>query len=192
MLGVGVHTGEIRYDLLPMVLAAVASMVTVLGALLVAGRVPTTLRLILGGLIAGLGAGLAHFLGMSSVGVQGSVQLNIALAAAAAAVGVVSMSTLLWGASRLDNMFTLTGVALLFAITINVMHYIGLAGVQVHLDPMAVQPSGRDLFTLFVPVFVLGTLSMAIPITAVLVAPDRSGRPQPAGRAERPVPQPVG
>ncbi|MBF6330579.1 MHYT domain-containing protein [Nocardia transvalensis] len=186
MLGVGVSRGDIRYDVGRMGLAAVLSVVSVLGGLLVVGRAPTPQRLAGGSTVMGLGLGLMHFLGMGAIRVQGSVVLHplSAIAATLLAIGVSAL--LLITTTRHRPLITLAGVGLIFAIALTALHYLGLAGVQVRLDPAARQPTGDDLFTLFVPVFVLGTLSLAVPITAVLVAPDRSRSPRTATTEPQP------
>ncbi|MBB5914629.1 NO-binding membrane sensor protein with MHYT domain [Nocardia transvalensis] len=199
MLGVGVPVGTIRYDVTSMVLAAVLAVISVLGGLLISGRGTDPARLAGGGVVMGLGLGLMHYLGMNAVGVQGSFEMNLASTAGATAIAVVVSLGVLWVTSRFRAMPILVGAALVFALAIIGLHYLGLAGVRVEVDPAVLQPPGEDLFGLFVPVFALGTLSLAIPITAILVAPDRSRSARPTvempsdtAPAPRRTPTPVG
>ncbi|PPJ30213.1 hypothetical protein C5E45_10605 [Nocardia nova] len=211
MLGIGVSTGEIRYDIARMVVATVVAVAAVLAGLVITGKGSTLVRVITGGVVMGLGIGIMHLLAMGAIRVQGSVDVNIWMSLAAGALAIVASIGLLWATTRFGTMLPLAGAAVLYALAITAVHYLGQAGVQVHLDTAVGQPDGDDLFTLFVPVFVVGTLSLAVPITAVLVAPDRTGttrsrqlaqaansaagqtsspagKARPAGRA----PQPVG
>lgn len=176
MLGVDVSRGVIRYSVGHMIIAAVLAVVSVLGGLLIVGREPALPRLAAGSAVAGLGLGLMHLLGMNAIRVQGSVSLNPFGAFGATVLAVAAAALVLFTTTRPHSMLVLVGVATSFAIAVCGLHYLGLAGVRVRLDPAAPPPPGDDLFTLFVPVFVLGTLSLAIPITAVLVAPDRTRR----------------
>lgn len=178
MLGLGVSSGEIRYGVTAMVAAVILSALSVLAGLVIAGRDAVLSRIAGGGAVMGIGLGIAHRLAMGAVGVQGSVSVNIWLSVAAAAVAIAASIGLLWATMRYRSMIVLAGVAVVYAVAVTALHYIGQAGVDVQLDPTDGPPAGDDLFTLFVPVFVMGTLSLAIPITAVLVAPDRSGTAQ--------------
>ncbi|WP_227979761.1 MHYT domain-containing protein [Nocardia spumae] len=175
MLGVGVSTGEIRYDITAMVVAALIAVAAVLAGLLIAGRESTLARVIGGGAVMGIGIGVMHMLAMGAVRVQGSADVNIWLSVAAGALAVATSIGLLWATTHTRSILLLAGVAVLYALAITAVHYLGQAGLHVDLDSASGEPDGEDLFTLFVPVFVVGTLSLAVPITAVLVAPDRTG-----------------
>ncbi|WP_024802202.1 MHYT domain-containing protein [Nocardia sp. BMG51109] len=184
MLGVGVPVGEIRYDVTRMVISAVLAVAAVLAGLLISGQLTEPARLAGGTAVMGLGLGLTHYLAMGAVRVQGSVETNLGAAAGAAALAVVASLGVLWTTTRFHPLPILVGVAVLYAAAVVALHYLGLAGVRVQVDPAVLQPDGEDLFTLFVPVFALGTLSLAIPITAILVAPDRSRSPRPTVPAQ--------
>ncbi|MBF6172660.1 MHYT domain-containing protein [Nocardia blacklockiae] len=179
MLGVEVPVGTIRYDVARMVLAAVLAVASVLAGLLIVGRTTDPARLAGGTAAMGLGLGLMHYLGMDAIRVQGAVTANWVSAAGATALAVAISAGVLWTVSRFRSLPVLTGVALVFAAAVTGLHYIGLAGIRVEIDPAVLAPAGEDLFSLFVPVFAVGTLSLAIPITAILVAPDRSRSPRP-------------
>jgi NO-binding membrane sensor protein with MHYT domain len=65
------------------------------------------------------------------------------------------------------------------------MHYTGMAAVRVTVDPAAPAPGGPEVFSFLFPVFVIGLLALAVPITAVMLSSDR-------GAAEsRSAPEPV-
>ncbi|NKY84947.1 MHYT domain-containing protein [Nocardia veterana] len=175
MLGIGVSSGEVRYDVTRLVVGAVIAVAGVLAGLVIAGRAGALPRVVGGGVVMGVGIGVMHMLAMGAIRVRGSVEVNIWLSLAAAVLAVAASVGLVWATTRLRAMVALAGVALLYALAVTAMHYLGQAGVHVDLDAAVGQPTGEDLFTLFVPVFVMGTLSLAVPITAVLVAPDRTG-----------------
>ncbi|WP_063905864.1 MHYT domain-containing protein [Nocardia kruczakiae] len=175
MLGVGVSAGEIRYDIARMVVATAVAVAAVLAGLVITGKVSTLVRVITGGVVMGIGIGIMHLLAMGAIRVQGSVDVNIWMSLSAGALAVAASIGVLWATTRFHAMLPLAGAAALYALAVTAIHYLGQAGVHVHLDTAVGQPDGDDLFTLFVPVFVMGTLSLAVPITAVLVAPDRTG-----------------
>jgi len=53
------------------------------------------------------------------------------------------------------------------------MHYTGMAAVRVTVDHGAPVPGGLEVFSFLFPVFVIGLLALAVPITAVMLASDR-------------------
>ncbi|WP_067886309.1 hypothetical protein [Nocardia vaccinii] len=184
MLGVGLPGGVVRYDLMQRIAALVAAPVGLLAGLIIAGDDRKPVRLAIGGLVAGLCLGLMNYLGLNSLTVQGTTTISPGFMAGCTVLLVVGAAGLLW-ATRWRVTTALVAISVVYAGAIIGIHYLGLAGVSVHIDPAMPQPSGRDLFTMFIPIFVVATMSLAIPITAVLVAPDRTGRLQPEARAKR-------
>ncbi|WP_216892725.1 hypothetical protein [Nocardia alni] len=187
MLSVGLPGGLIHYDLLqgagPLALMPIA----ILAGLLIVGRTPKPLRLTGGALVIGLALSLTNYLAVYAMDVQGSITISPAITAGCTVAAVVVAFGLLW-ATRLRGTLPLIGVSVMYAAAVVGIRYLGLAGVSIHLDPAMPPPGGRDLFMAFIPIFAIGVGSLAIPITAVLVAPDRAGRLQPPPRQRRPRP----
>lgn len=184
LLGVGVSGGTIHYDLLRRGAALVLTPVAVLAALFIVGRTPKLPRLGVGALVMGLGLGAGNYFVLSALEVQGTITIGPAYVAGHTVLSMVVAFGLLY-AMRLRSAAALLGVAVLYAAAIVGMHYLALSGLSIRLDPAMPQPGGQDLFTVFIPVFAIGVMSLAIPITAVLVAPDRAGRLQPEPRKPR-------
>ncbi|MCX4097075.1 MHYT domain-containing protein [Nocardia sp. alder85J] len=176
MLGVAPPDGTARYDLLRTVGGAVLAIASILAGLLLAGRQPRTGKLMLAAVVSGLGLGLTHLLAVAAIRVQGSIDVAAGASIGVLIVAIVIAAAMLWAPLGLRSAGLLTATAAAIALAVTGMHYLGLIGLALHADKAALPPSGEDLFTLFVPVFVLGTLSLAVPITAVLVSPDRTGR----------------
>ncbi|WP_378734083.1 MHYT domain-containing protein [Nocardia brasiliensis] len=173
MLGVSVRGSLIRYDVLNVAGAAVVSVLAVWAALAINGSAPRIPRLVAAGLVMGAGLGLMHFLALDAVRIQGSTKLTPMLLLAATAIAVVISLAALWFTQTWRSLPALIGAALLFAVGVAGMHYTDLAGLRTQLSATGSMPPGEDLFGFFVPVFVLGMLSLAIPISAILIAPDR-------------------
>ena len=184
MLGVAAPVGEIRYDVPRMVIAAVLAVAAVLGGLLICGQSTEPRRLAGGTAVMGLGLALVHYIGMSAIRVQGSVELNLGATASATVLIVAASRVVLWATTQFRSLTILLGVALAYAVAVIAVHYLGLAGVAVEVNQNVLQSDGEDLFTLFVPIFAVGTLSLAVPITAMLVAPDRSRSSRPTVATE--------
>ncbi len=184
MLGVGLPTGVVRYDLMQRVAALVVAPVGVLAGLIIAGDDRKPVRLGIGALVAGLCLGLMNYLGLSSLAVQGTTTISPAIIAGCTVLLVVLVAALLW-TTRVHVTTALVGASVVYAGAVIGILYLGLSGLTVRIDPAMPQPAGRDLFTMFIPIFVVATMSLAVPITAVLVAPDRTGRLQPESRTKR-------
>lgn len=58
-------------------------------------------------------------------------------------------------------------------VAVTGMHYTGMAAVRVTVDHTAPLPGGPEVFSFLFPVFVIALLALVIPITAVMLAPDR-------------------
>lgn len=173
MLGVAVPGSLVRYDVWSVAAAGVVSVLAVWVALVLAGRTLNIARLIGAGVVMGGGFGLMHFLALDAMHIQGSTELQPALFVGAVAIAIVISLATLWFTQPRRPLVLLVGAALVFAAAIAGMHYTDLVGLRITLAKANSTPPGEDLFGFFVPAFVLGMLSLAIPISAILIAPDR-------------------
>ncbi|MFI6868284.1 hypothetical protein [Nocardia sp. NPDC050406] len=173
LLGVGAKGSQIRYDNTSIILFSTLSGMTVLAALIVVGRTLNTVRLAVGTAIMATGLGSIEVLMLAAMRVQGSVNHNPLAYIAVYAIAILVSAATLWFSLTVRSQFLLAGGAMLYALAVIGMTYSGLAGLSFDIDPAAAAPPGVDLFTWFVPTFIIGTLSLAVPITAILVAPDR-------------------
>ncbi|WP_051027399.1 MHYT domain-containing protein [Nocardia higoensis] len=180
MLGVApTDDGVIRYESTRLVTAGVIAVVAVLGALLILGTKADLPRLGAAGLTMGLGTTIMLFVAMNGVHVRGSVRTAWWAVVVAALIAIAIATATLWFVLRRTPIRVLVAASVLFAVGTLGMHYVRLAGMAIELDESIARPLGDDLFGFLVPMFVLGMLSLAVPITAVLVAPDRRLRSTP-------------
>ncbi|MFD6161673.1 MHYT domain-containing protein [Nocardia sp. NPDC060256] len=173
MLGVTVPGSLVRYDVWSVTAAAVVPVLAVWAALLIMGKTLNIPRLIGAGAVMGGGFGLMHYLALDAMHIQGSITVRPLLLTGAVAIAIVLSLATLWFTQPRRPLAVLAGAALVFAAGIAGMHYTDLLGVQIDLAKANSTPPGEDLFGFFVPAFVLGMLSLAIPISAILIAPDR-------------------
>ncbi|PXX68499.1 NO-binding membrane sensor protein with MHYT domain [Nocardia tenerifensis] len=173
MLGVTVPGSLVRYDVWSVALAAVVSVLGVWAALVIQGRTLNIPRLIGAGVVMGAGFGLMHYLALGAMHIQGSISLKPLLFCGAVAIAIVISLGTLWFTQPRRPLAMLAGAAVVFAAGIAGMHYTDLVGVEIDLATANSTPPGEDLFGFFVPAFALGMLSLAIPISAILIAPDR-------------------
>ena len=173
MLGFTTPGMPVRYDVTQTVLSAILAIVAVFCGLLIFG-VRTRFawwRLLLGGLVTGLAVNLMHYTGMAAVRVQGSIDYNPGLVLLSVLIAVVAASAAFWFTVAFDRSLYRLLAGFVMAIAVVGMHYTGMAAVSTHLSMSAPIPSGVDVYSFLLPVFVLAGLATALIICAVLTAP---------------------
>ncbi|WP_433601310.1 MHYT domain-containing protein [Nocardia sp. CA-135953] len=173
LLGLDFSGTAARFDVGKMIAAMVTSFVAVFVALIIIGRRLQLARLIPGGLVMGFGIGLTLYLGLGSIRIQGSIDISPWLAAVAMAVAVLTGVGTLWSFQALHGLLARAATVLLFAVGVAGMYYAGAAAIDASIDTTAKAPDGLTLFEFVFPMFVVGSLALTVPISAVLIAPDR-------------------
>ena len=185
MLGFAIPNSVVRYNLGWTVASAALSISAVFVGLITIGRTVNLPRLIAGGVITGLAVALMHYTGMWAVQIQGTIAYNKGLVALSILIAVVAATAALWFTLVLESPVLRFAAGLVMGVAVVGMHYTGMAAVRVDVDHAAAVPGGLEVFSFLFPVFVIGLLALAVPITAVMLASDR-------GAAEkRPAPRPV-
>ncbi len=176
MLGVNGPGGAVfRYDITRLLGAAVLAGLAIFAGLIFLGDRLQWPRLIGSALAMSAGLALTMYVGMDAIQVRGSVELKWApIIGSIALLTCLSLITL-WFVLHAWPLSALAGGALVFGLAVIGAHYLWLAGIDIRVDSRISVPDGEDLFTFLVPMFVVGMLSLAVPITAVLIAPDRRG-----------------
>ena len=176
MLGFTTPGNPVRYDIPRTALSAVMSVGAVFLGLLVFGiRGRFSLwRLLVAGAITGLAVALMHYTGMWAVQIQGTIGYSTGLVLLSVGIAVVAATAALWFTVAVDRVVLRVVAGLIMGFAVTGMHYTGMAAVQVRLDADAAAPAGVEVFSFLFPVFVLAAVALAVPITAVLLAPPRT------------------
>ncbi|MEU1550363.1 MHYT domain-containing protein [Nocardia sp. NPDC005745] len=190
MLGLKVPGSAMRYDPGRLIAALVVSIAAVFAALLIIGRTPRLTLLLPGGLVLGLGIGVTHYLGIGSLEIQGSVGVTTWLAAVSAVIGVITATATLWLFQTMRFPLARAATVLLFGVGVSATYYTALSALHFDVDRTAKVPGGVELFDFVFPMFVIGLLALTVPISAVLIAPDRRELAGPP-KVRRPKLQPV-
>ncbi|GAA0617761.1 MHYT domain-containing protein [Kutzneria viridogrisea] len=162
MLGFAVTDSPVRYSVpLTALSAVVAVLVVGIGlSMITFGRFGLP-RLVLAGVIAGVGVAFMHYLGMAALEFQGEISYDPVLAAVSVVLAVAAATAALWCTVRVRSTAARTGSGLLLAVAVTGMHYTGMAGVAVTVDSSGPAPTGADVFDLVFPVFVISGLIIA-------------------------------
>jgi NO-binding membrane sensor protein with MHYT domain len=182
MLGFAIPNGVVRYHLGWTIASAALAIVAVFIGLLTIGRSVNIFRLILGGVITGLAVALMHYTGMWAMQIQGSISYDRNLVILSVAIAVVAATAALLFTLVLKSPAMRFAAGLVMGLAVTGMHYTGMAAIRVSVDKAAPVPQGFEVFSFLFPVFVIGLLALVLPITAVMLAPDRGA----AGEALRP------
>jgi NO-binding membrane sensor protein with MHYT domain len=173
MLGFAIPNSVVRYHLGWTVASAVLSISAVFIGLITIGRTVHLPRLIAGGVITGLAVALMHYTGMWAVQIQGAIAYDKGLVALSIVIAVVAATAALWFTLVLESLALRFVAGLVMGVAVVGMHYTGMAAVRVSVDHAAPLPAGPEVFSFLFPVFVIGLLALAVPITAVMLAPER-------------------
>lgn len=174
MLGFAIPNGVVRYNLGWTVASAVLSISAVFVGLITIGRTVHLPRLVAGGVITGCAVALMHYTGMWAVQIQGAISYDKFLVALSILIAVVAATAALWFTLVLESPLLRFVAGLVMGVAVVGMHYTGMAAVRVTVDHGAPVPGGLEVFSFLFPVFVIGLLALAVPITAVMLAPDRA------------------
>jgi NO-binding membrane sensor protein with MHYT domain len=126
-----------------------------------------------------------HYTGMWAVQTQGTIAYDKGLVALSILIAVVAATAALWFTLVLESPVLRFVAGLVMGVAVVGMHYTGMAAVRVTVDHGAPVPGGLEVFSFLFPVFVIGLLALAVPITAVMLASDRGATDSPS--APRPV-----
>jgi NO-binding membrane sensor protein with MHYT domain len=171
MLGFGVPGEIVRYSVPETVASALLAVVVMWGGLFVTGYSDRTRRLVLGGLLIGLGIASMHFAGMAAMRMPGSVSYDPAWLLLSTVVAIVGGIAALWSVLRLRGIWPAVGASMITAAAIGGMHYAGMAGIRMTGQPMAVPVAGAPAAGFLLPaVVIIGTLIFLISF-AVALAP---------------------
>ncbi|MFC9875403.1 MHYT domain-containing protein [Nocardia salmonicida] len=185
LLAMRVNDSTVRYNVALGAAALAIAVVGVLAGLLISGRTTQAPRLIIGGLTMGLSVGLSTYLTLDALAVQGTVEESLGLIGVSVLVSMALCTATLWVAQVVRRVPVRVLVSVLFALGVAAVYYTALAALKFSIDPAVRTPDGLPLFDLVFPMFVIGALGLTVPITAVLVAPDRRDV---AAQARQPVP----
>ncbi|MBL1075423.1 hypothetical protein JK358_13570 [Nocardia sp. 2] len=173
LVGLQVPGSKLHYDETMVILASALSGSAAFVALLVAGRSRNWVRLAAGGVIMAVGMASVHLIFVSGIRIRGSVDQSALAMAGVFAVAALLSAAMMWLIYSAHKRRLLLAGSLVYGLLAVAMHLVGMWGLEAYVDQTADAPSGADLFNYFVPFWVVSSLSLAVPVTAILIAPDR-------------------
>ena len=97
-------------------------------------------RLLLGGVIVGIGVATMHYLGMAAMSMPDTMRYNVPLLALSVVIAIVAGTAALWAGTRVRGIGATVVASLIMGVAVSGMHYTGMAAMQVYPD--ATMPAG--------------------------------------------------
>ncbi len=130
----------VNYDpLITFASLAIAVVVVGIGLFFVAGDQNSVARLMVAGVITGLGVASMHYSGMYAMNMAASMSYDPGLFAVSIVIALVAATAALWLAFNLDGNAKMLGAALVMGVAVCGMHYVGMAAMQMDAMDHAVQ-----------------------------------------------------
>ncbi len=136
MLGFTIPGEVIRYNVPVTILSMlIAVAVVCVGLFIVGFSREGQLRLIMGGVIAGLGVASMHYSGMAAMRMPATMRYSPGLVALSVVIAIVAATAALWATLRLSGLWSTLGAALIMGVAVSGMHYTGMAAMHVYRAP---------------------------------------------------------
>jgi NO-binding membrane sensor protein with MHYT domain len=167
MLGYHVDQRNLVYNVPLTALSLVIAIgVSAIGLTIVGGNPRSVVRLVFGGIIAGLGVAAMHYTGMAAMQVGSSVSYHRTLAAASVGIAVVAALAALWLAFRVRTAAHIVIASIVMAGAVCGMHYTAMAATQITQTDHPAPTTGADPIVLSFPVMLIAFTVLALIIFA--------------------------
>jgi NO-binding membrane sensor protein with MHYT domain len=171
MLGFSIPGQTILYNV-PLTVASMLLAIVVVGVglFIVGYGNGDRVRLLVGGVIVGIGVAGMHYLGMAAMNMPDSMHYNLPLLAASVVIAIVAGTVALWIGTWVSSWVHTIGAALVMGVAVSGMHYTGMAAMHVYAsaDASMSAMSGADGASFLFPLIV--GISMVTLILTLIVS----------------------
>ena len=189
MMGFRVVGTPIRYDVGITAASAVIAVIAVGLGLSIAllGRGAQNTRILIGGVLAGLGVAAMHYTGMAAMRLNGDVSYGTTLVGLSLGIAVVAATVALWLTVTVSRPAVIFLSALVMGIAVNGMHFTGMAAMTVTENAATGPLAGATATGMLVPIgvaVVFGILGLAYALMSAPTEEDRAAAAYLAARRE--------
>ncbi|RKS75068.1 NO-binding membrane sensor protein with MHYT domain [Actinomadura pelletieri DSM 43383] len=172
MLGFTVPGTEIRYNVPLTLLSCAIAVVVVAAGLFVVGFGSTgPIKIVVGGVVMGVGVASMHYMGMAAMNMAGDVSYRTLLVALSVVIAVVASSVALLFALNIRGGWATAGAALIMGVAVTGMHYTGMAAMQVAAHTEQATPAGATATDFLMPLIGgMGVVSVVL-LAIIAMAP---------------------
>ncbi|MER5750972.1 MHYT domain-containing protein [Streptomyces sp. NPDC002088] len=155
MMGFSVEEAPIHYDKATTYASLGVAIVMVgIGIFIVGYKGASGTALFTGGTITGLGVASMHYLGMAGMRLNGKLEYNTFTVAASVVIAMAAATAALWAAGQVRGLMWSVGASLVMGLAVSGMHYMGMAGLSVHLHAAPGSTSGDSPAALLAPMLI--------------------------------------
>ena len=173
MLGFTIPGETIRYNVPVTLLSMLLAVAFVLIGLLIVGLGrPTVSRLLLGGVITGLGVAAMHYSGMAAMRMPARMSYDPRLFGLSIVIAIGAATAALWAALRLGGFWSTLGASAIMGVAVSGMHYTGMAAMHVYPPsgpPMAM--GGADAAAFLLPLIVGVSVTSFVLTATIALSP---------------------
>jgi NO-binding membrane sensor protein with MHYT domain len=178
MMGFSVVGTSIRYNVGITAASALIAVVAVGIGLAIAllGEGARNTRIVIGGVLAGLGVAAMHYTGMAAMELNGDISYGTTRVGMSIGIAVVAAAVALWLTITVHKPLAIFVSALVMGVAVNGMHFTGMSAMSVAERQPAGPLQGATASGLLVPIglaVVFGIIGMAY---ALMAAPDEEDR----------------
>jgi len=149
MLGVKITGQQILYNV-PLTIGSMLVAIVVVGIGLFAWNGSRSwARLVIGGVIAGIGIACMHYMGEAAMVMPDSVHYNGVLVAVSVVIALIAGVASLWAGTRVHGIGGTVVASLLIGVAITGMHYIAMEAMEMTPGPMPAMSGSTGTSLLF-------------------------------------------
>jgi NO-binding membrane sensor protein with MHYT domain len=187
MMGFSVVGTPIRYDVGLTFASAIIPIVAVaLGVAIVAfGNGFQNVRLIIGGVLSGLGIVAMHYLGMAAMQLNGDISYSMTRVGLSIGIAVVAATVALWLSITVQKPLVIFLSALVMGVAVNGMHFTGMSAMSVMEHSPEGNLAGASASSMLVPIGLAVVFALIGLVYALMAAPNEEDRAAAAYLAAR-------
>jgi NO-binding membrane sensor protein with MHYT domain len=178
MLGFSVVGANIRYDVPTTAISAVIAVIAVgigLAIVSLGARIRRT-RIVIGGVLTGLGVAAMHYTGMFAMRLDGEISYADVRVGVSIAIAVVAATVALWLAITVRGTAAIVVSALIMGVAVNGMHFTGMSAMSVRAEPPTGTLNGASASSLLIPIGVAVLFGVLGLLYALMAAPTDEDR----------------
>jgi NO-binding membrane sensor protein with MHYT domain len=187
MMGFSVVGTPIRYDIgLTFASGIIAIAAVAVGVSIVAfGRSYQNVRLVVGGVLSGLGIVAMHYLGMAAMQLNGDISYSMTRVGLSIGIAVVAATVALWLSVTVQKPLAIFGSALVMGVAVNGMHFTGMSAMSVMEHSPQGNLAGASASSMLVPIGLGVVFALIGLVYALMAAPNEEDRAAAAYLAAR-------
>jgi len=187
MTGFSVVGTPIRYNIGLTVASAIIAVVAVaIGVAIVSfGERYQNVRLIIGGVVAGLGIVAMHYLGMAAMRLNGDISYSMTRVGLSIGIAVVAATVALWLSITVQKPLVIFLSALVMGVAVNGMHFTGMSAMSVMEHSPQGNLAGATASSMLVPIGLAVVFALIGLVYALMAAPNEEDRAAAAYLAAR-------